>query len=366
MQYTTLQPTRAVKMARLFTAACGLAALSTLAVKPARADVLEQKWEVGQQLSYDLKMDGTLRFQAPADVPMIGGLPLELLLTGEGQSTLDTREIDEFGVAVVVPRLERLQLKFNETNFDQKGVLGLRDGRANISLNGQPMGASMDWSKVAHPDYGLRITKSLRVLGAKPLNVEAAAAPEEDEKPVAKNSVAKNPLPFNFPAMMQAMITRVIPPLLPTKSVVIGDSWTTNIEAPVLPRTAATEAKKAPLGKFDFKALAEEEIAGRKTWRIAVDGVLKVTDLSTQSASEAMQKNARTKNARLPKLLSLTQKMKGDVWFDVAKGQVVRVDMNIDATAEGREAEGKDADGDMTYNGTMQMELRKVAFAGNQ
>lgn len=365
MQNMTIQSMRAAKIARLFTVTCGLAALSTFAVKPARADVLEQKWEVGQQLSYDLKMDGTLRFQAPADVPMIGGLPLELLLNGDGQSTLDTRAIDEFGVAVVVPRLERLQLKFNETNFDQKGVLGLRDGRANLSLNGQNVGPNMDWSKIANPDYGLRITKSLRVLGAQPLadkvESEAAAAPEEDEKPASKS-----PLPFNFPAMMQAMITRVIPPLLPTKDVAIGDTWTANIEAPVLPGAAATAVKKAPLGKFDFKALAEEEVAGRKTWRISVDGVLKVTDLSTQAATDALRKSDKGKNARLPKLLSLTQKMKGDVWFDAAEGQIVRVDMNVDATAAGREAEGKDADGDMTYNGTVQMDLRKVSFAGNQ
>ena len=364
MQKTLIQQNRAAKIARLFTVTCGLAALSTFAPKPVRADVLVEKWEVGQQLSYDLKMDGTLRFQAPADVPMIGGLPLELLLTGEGQSTLDTREIDEFGVALVVPRLERLQLKFNETNFDQKGVLGFRDGKANLSLNGQTVGASMDWSKVSNPDYGLRITKTLRVLGAQPLadkvESEADAAPVEEAKPNAKS-----PLPFNFPAMMQAMITRVIPPLLPDRDVKIGDTWTTNIEAPVLPGKPATE-KKASLGKFDFKAVAEEEVAGRKTWRIAVDGVLKVTDFSTQAASDALQKSDKGKNAKLPKLLSLTQKMKGDVWFDAAAGQIVRVDMNLDATAEGREAAGKDADGDMTYIGTMQMDLRKIAFAANQ
>lgn len=353
---------RAAKIARTFAFACSMAALSTLAAAPAKADVLEQKWVVGQQLSYDTKMDGTLRFMAPADVPMIGGLPLEMLLVGEGQSTLDTREIDEFGVALVVPRLERLQLKFNETNFDQKGVLGFRDGRATFSLNGQVVGPNMDWSKAANPDYGLRISKTLRVLGAQPLKVEDADAPvEEEEKPAAKNA-----LPFDFPAMMQAMITRSIPPLLPDRDVKIGDTWTTEIQWPTLPGARPPVGKQSAPGKFDFKALAEEEVAGRKTWRISVDGALKVNDLSTQMATDAMKEKGASKNAKLPKFLSLTQKMKGDVWFDAAAGQVVRVDMHVDAGAEGREVVGKASDGDMSFNGTIKMDLRKVAVAGNQ
>lgn len=360
MKKSFLKTAAPTKIARTFALACGVAAMSALTVSSARADVLEQKWQAGQQLSYDVKMDGTLRFTAPMEMAMIGGLPLELLLNGEGQSTLDTREIDEFGSALVVPRLEVMQLKFNETNFDQKGMLGFRDGKASLSLNGQNVGPNMDWSQASNPDYGLRITKSLRVLSAQPLKVEEAAATAEEKKPAGKSI-----LPVDLPRLMQGMITRSIPPLLPAQDVEIGDTWTTNVEWPTVPGAPVTE-KKAPAGKFDFKAVAEEEIAGRKTWRIAVDGVVTANDVSTKAASQRLEQRDDTKGVKLPKLLSMTQKMKGDVWFDAAAGQVVKVDMHLDTTAEGREAEGKAASGDMNFSGTMQLDLRKVSFSGAQ
>ena len=359
MKSLIFQPVRA---ACGFALGLGLTAAMAFSATTANADVLEQKWEAGQQLSYDLKMDGTLRLTAPDQIPMIGGLPLELLLKGDGQSTLETREIDEFGVALVVPKLERLQLKFNETNFNQSGVLGLREGKANISMNGQVIAPNMDWRKVANPDYGLRITKSLRVLGAKSLKTEEELAAEAAKSKA--NPAAKNPLPFDVASMMQAMIARAIPPLLPDRDVAIGDAWSANIEWPTAPGLPKNADPKTPPGKFDFKALAEEEIAGRKTWRISVDGVLKVDDLSTQLPTADGEKRAA--NPRVPNFLSLTQKMKGDVWFDAAAGQVVKLDMHLDATMEGREVAGEAADGDMTYNGNLQMDLRKVAFAGNQ
>ena len=347
------------------------AALSTLAVPQAHAEVLEQKWQPGQQLSYDFNLDGTLRFTTPADTVVggfpIGGLPLEMLLKGNGQSTLDTREVDDFGSAVVVPKLEWMQMKFNETTFNQNGVFGLRDGRANFTVNGQNIGpANVDVSRFVNPDYGLRFTKSLRVTGFQPLGNAAAETPAQENTPAAE----KSPLPIDFPAMIQAMITRAIPPLLPLEDVSVGDTWDAQVEWPPLPGAAAGATPKEPLGKFNFKALGEEEVMGRKTWRIATDGVLEVQDVASKAAGDALEKSSaaggQTLPFKIPNFLSVAQKIKGDIWFDPAAGQIVKADLALNSSAAGRAAAGKATDGDMKFNGKLLMELRKTSFSGGQ
>jgi hypothetical protein len=345
--------------------ALGCAAAAVAGSTPGvRADVLEQKWVAGQQLSYDFKLDGTLRFTTPTDTIVagfpIGGMPLEMLLKGEGQTTLDTHEVDEFGTAIVVPKLERMQLKFNETTFNQNGEIGLRDGRANFSVNGQSMGpANVDVSRVMNPEYGLRFTKSLRVTGLEAITKEAAP----DAKPDASGKT-----PLGVATMIQGMIARAIPPLLPVEDVSIGDSWTANVEWPAMPgaKPDANARPRAPIGKFDFKALAEEEVQGRKTWRIAVDGTLQAADLETKGAEETVQKQSAAAGQnfpfKLPALMTMAQKIKGDVWFDPAAGQIVKMDVRLNSSAEGRPAAGKPTDGTMNFNGRLVLDLRKISF----
>ncbi len=333
-----------------------------------RADVLEQKWIAGQQLSYDFKLDGTLRFTTPGDTIIagfpIGGMPLEMLLKGDGQTTLDTNEVDEFGTAIVVPKLETMQLKFNETTFNQNGAIGLRDGRANFSVNGQNMGpANLDISRLMNPNYGMRFTKSLRVTGFEALKEKsAAAAPEATPDGQGKATIG-------VATMIQGMIARSIPPLLPTTDVAIGDNWTANVEWPTMPgaKPNANEKPRAPIGKFDFKALSEEEVQGRKTWRIAVDGTLQAVDLETKDAGENLQKQSAVAGQnfpfKLPALMTMSQKIKGDVWFDAVAGQIVKMDVRLNSAAEGRPSLGKPTDGTMSFNGKLLMELRKVSFS---
>lgn len=341
-------------------------ACSVFAATQARAEVLEQKWVAGQQLAYDFNLNGTMRFTAPAQIPMIGGLPLEMQIIGDGQNTFDTREVDDFGSALVVPRLERMHFKFNETTFNQNGSVGVRDGRANFLLNGQNMGGTnMDVSRITDPDYALRFTKNLRVTGAVPLRKEATPEPATaDKKPET------NTLPIDVPAAMQAMIVRAIPPLLPLQDVSIGDTWNANVEWPTAPGVAPGVAPRPPAGQFTFKALAVEEVAGRSTWRIAVDGTMKASEVSTRSADEALEKRRQEgQNVlpfKLPNFLSIAQKMKGDIWFDPAAGQIVKMDARIETTSEGRNVTGKDTDGVMNFNGRLKMDLRKISFAGGQ
>lgn len=344
--------------------------LAAIAVPAVRADVLEQKWQAGQQLAYDLKTDGTMHVTAPEGVPMIAGLPLEFQFKGDGQSSINTVAVDEFDTATVVPRIERLQIKLNETSFGQTGVLGLREGKLSVSVNGQPVMQPMDVSQIINPPYGLRITKQLHVVGLQPLAKEEPARANEPAKDDKKT-------PFKIPAnallMAQALIAHTLPALLPPREVALGDEWKANVEIPAIPGTPLTQAKQ--MGTFNLKALAEEEVEGRKTWRISVDGSVKVDEQDSKMVADQMEKSQEGKEGQKsipglpfkidPKmfaLFSMTQKVKGSIWFDVAAGQIVKADLRLDATAQTRPNDKVKPSNLFDYGANVKMDLRKVSY----
>lgn len=364
MKYTRIRPI--LKFICLTSAVL----LNTLHATPANAVVLEQKWQAGQQLGYDLKLDGTLHLTAPADTPMIGGMPLELLLKGDGQSTLLTHDVDEFGTATVAGRLERLQLKMNETTFNQNGVLGIRDGRATMTLNGQSVMPARDISSYLAPRYGLRITKQLHVVGMAPLKVTTPEPVGDDDDKNAKQPALN--LPFNMVMMMQAVIARTLPALLPTRDVKVGDDWKANVEWPQPPNTPRAELQK-PAGEFNLKAEAEEEVLGRKTVRIAVDGSVQVDEAQTKIITDEIEKRrgeqdkegttaTTARGMKLPKLFAVTQKVNGNLWFDPAAGQIVSTDLRLNSAAQTRKTEKGKVDGALDFAGNLKMELRKVSY----
>lgn len=342
-----------------------VSALSTVAV---RADVLEQKWQAGQHLAYDFTTDGTLRFTLPADTVIagfpVGGLPLEMQIKGNGQNVLATHEVDEFGTAVVTPRLERFQLNFQETTFNQGGTMSINDGRANVRVNNQNVGpADMDLSRFINPDYGIRFTKNLR-----PTGFQALKKPQQEQQPAPEAKPGNSPLPAQFPAVIQGIVTSMIPPFLPLDDVNVGDSWTAEISWPVIPGVLAPNSmpKEGP-GKFSFQAVAQEELEGRKTWRIAIDGEVKVSDLATKPAAAAIEQRSAAAGQQLPftvpNLVSVTQKVKGDIWFDAEAGHAVKADLRLNTNAESRLALGKAADGKLQFNGKVLAQLRKTSFS---
>jgi len=97
-----------------------------------------------------------------------------------------------------------------------------------------------------------------------------------------------------------------------------------------------------------------------------VDGVLQAANLETKDANAAVQKQTTAAGQKfpfkLPALMTMSQKIKGDVWFDPAAGQIVKMDVRLNSSAEGRSAAGKPTDGNMNFNGKLLMELRKISF----
>lgn len=332
----------------------GGALVCMLSAGQIRAEILEQNWQPNQKLSYDLKMTGTMRLTAPPEVPMVGGLPLEILLRGDGQSTLEAREVDDFGTALVIPKIERLNVKFNETTFNQNGSIGFQNGKMNVALNGQSMGLpAMDWSMLSNPTHGLRFTRSLRMTGLQKLG-------GDQNETQAPQTARKNPLPAELPAILQGMIVQSIPPLLPTQDVNIGDTWNATVRRPVLPGNAAPATQEDALGEFEFTAVSEELIQNRRVWKIAIDGTLKAMDFPTTAASAAL--NQRSKGNvelpfKMPQFLSMAQKTKGHIWFDLDAGRIVKSDLNLMTQTQARAAGGKDAAGVMYFTGRVQMDL---------
>lgn len=336
-------------------AVLGGALVCAVAAGQARAEILEQNWQPNQKLTYNMAMTGTMRFTAPPEVPMVGGLPLELQLRGDGRSTLEAREVDEFGTALVVPRVDQLNVRFNETTFSQNGSIGFQNGKMNVMLNGQNVSIpTMDWSMLMNPTHGLRFTRNLRMTGVQKLG-GALTAEHAPQAP------SKTPLPAELPTLLQGMIVQSIPPLLPVQDVNIGDSWKAPVKLPVLPGSTAPAMQDQTLGEFEFTAVSEERIQNRRVWKIAVDGSVKALDLPLKIADDVL-KEQRSKidkeiPFKLPQLLSMAQKTKGHIWFDLDAGQIVKTELNIMTQAQARATGGKDAPGVMYFSGRVTTDL---------
>jgi len=342
-------------------ATLALTALLVTAAAPARAVVLEQQWKPGQQLTYDLSVNGTVNFQAPTDIPsFLAGIPIEALLKINGQTTFDTQSVEENGSGIVVLRLDSLQGRGDA--FGQSVQLNYRDGKAKVLMNGQPAnnGKDMDWSVLQNPKVGWRISKLGRFEAMVPLNKPAAETVEPTEPP------ANTPLPFNVPGFIQSLVAKALPALWPGREVQAGEKWTAEIGWPV-PAKAGAEATKTNLGKADLVLRGEETVLGRKVQRIGIEGAFELTEQQSSSLTDLVPAKPDTKSDKpnpADRLNSASQKMKGDIWIDAAAGQIVRVDIDLQGKGQSRQKGGRAEDGGfLDFTGKLKLELRKLSYS---
>ncbi|HEX8833791.1 MAG TPA: hypothetical protein VF719_06300 [Abditibacteriaceae bacterium] len=349
----------------------GLLATAAFSALPARAATLEQKWQAGQKLSYDMALDGNLGLNFDATAPFLwAGLPLDIKLNGSGEIALDTRAVDESGsgtVAVLVPRL-----KMNGSTWGQNAQLELNDGRPVFSLNGQVMGGGANAAAAAgaggavatfltQPDYGLRISRQGRVESIVALKAKPAVA-EADPK--------KSALPINVEGLLRSVIVQVLPTFWPARDVQMGETWSSPSRLPIPTNKAADTPGPAfqliDLGKFDFTLAGEEEAEGRKTFRVAVLGNLDVDKARAGQINDAVGGKANGN-----KLTSASQKVTGDLWFDATAGQLVRANLKLNTQLAGvgvtpaKDGKGKAQTwgNGQSFNGTLKLQLRKVSYA---
>jgi len=329
---------------------CALSGVA-LAAQPARAVTLEQKWLAGQQLNYDMTMNGTLTIDTDAGAPVLwAGLPLEVLLKGSGQVALDTRKVDENGAGLVALKLP--SFKVTGSAWEQNVVLDILDGQPKFSFNGKDMTGPQDKRPnlqfLVEPTYGLQISRLGRVERAVPLVEEVE---KKDNATTGANDAKNSPgAPINVAGLMRSAFFQMLPAPWPAHEVEIGDTWTIVSRLPIPAaktdedKTEAAnaddaktdEAAPAPafqvleLGKFDMTLKGEETLDGKKALRVGVVGTL-----SLDAAKAKILNKAAGNKAGGNKVSSATQKISGDLWFDANAGQFVKAALVLKGQMKG-------------------------------
>ena len=343
--------------------AVGLLTTVALAAMPARAVELQQHWQAGQTLNYDLAMKGTANVKVPADAPVIfAGVPLEVEVQGNGVARLNTLEVDALGngtVFVEVPKFD-----FNAQAFGQKALVQLREGETTkFLLNGKPLaiGNKKDDAKAPAKRYGLVIGKDGRVQNFKeldPVKPTAMLAPAQTPplRAVADEQPVKAEAAIDKGTFMASMILRGLPALLPKGDVQIGDTWKTELPFPaVLAKSPAAANAAPPLSDWTMTLKGQETVDGVSLWRIGVVGGLRV-DGTALPAPKTPQKDAKP----VPQLDNLAQNVNGDIWFDAQNGRIARGEFVVDARGQSHTVDTKGQHSDPSwadFTGTFGMKL---------
>jgi hypothetical protein len=344
-------------MRKLFFAVMA-AGLLTFAAKPSSAAVsLKQNWQAGQQLVYDTHIDGTLNLQVPADAPtIIAGMPLEIDVRGVGKTTLNTLKVNDFGDGTVQVKVNPLSVE-GET-YGQKALIKVNDGNAVMTLNGeQQKNNFLDWNLLTNPPATLTFSPLMKVTEVSSINAAPAAA-------------TSGAAPMNATmSMVQNLILQSLPALLPAKSVNVGDQWTADVQLKTSPAPNAAVIK---LGSFQFQLKDPETMEGHSLQHITVNGAIDMSSEQSKTltagfgASAGNSDNSGELGGMLSKhLLSLSQTVDGDLYFDAGAGQLIQADLNLNTDAQTLPNTGQpsEPDGSFGFNGTLRLKLSQVINA---
>ena len=349
-----------MKISSLALLAAGV--LATAAFSSAHAVELQQKWQTGQALNYDLSLNGTANVQVPANVPIFfAGVPLQVDLVGKGLARLNTLEVSPAGDGTVFVELPSFDL--NGRAYGQKALVELRDGQTRVLINGQPIATPKPDPNKAPPKYGLVIGKDGRIKNVKELdkNGKLLAAPSRPAalaRPVADDAAPVAPgAAIDKGAFISSMIFQALPTLWPQHDVQPGDTWKTTLALPTaFARDAATAQGAAPLSEWTMTLKGQEVVDGVSLWRVGVVGGIQI-DGQTLAKPTLPKKGENP----VPTLENLTQHVDGDLWFDNAKGQIVRGDMVVDMRGRSNTLDATGRAGDAAwgdFTGTFGMRLR--------
>ncbi len=338
--------------------------LATVALTPARAVELQQKFQAGQSLNYDIAMDGTANLKVPSEMPVVfAGVPLEVELNGKGTATLKTLEVSPTGDGTLLAQLPKFDL--NGSSFGQKVLLELRDGKPRVLFNGKPMGGVVPdkkpGDKADNKAYALIVSKDGRVKGVKQVGKDgqllptvAATAATAPLKLVAEEDNSK--MAADKGGLIASTILNALPTLWPKGDVKPGDTWQTELALPAfIARTPEIAKTAPPLSKWTMTLKDQEVVDGVSLWRVGIVGGIEL-DGKNLPAPTAPKNGAKF----TPQLDNVSQTVDGDLWFDAAKGQIVRGQMAIDARGQSRtiNAAGRKSDPSwVDFTGTLGLRL---------
>lgn len=337
------------------------AVLLPFVAKPSSAAVtLKENWQAGQQLVYDTNIDGDLNLQVPASVQsFIAGMPLEIGLRGVGKTTLNTLKINDFGDGTVQAKIDPLSLEAE--TFGQKAIIKVKNGTAAATLNGASQDIPfLDWGLITNPPVALVVSPQMKVTGFSSINSATAT-----------DSAA----PTGIMAIIQNLILQSLPAALPTKSLNVGDQWTSDVQFKTSPAANATVVK---LGSFQFELKDPQTMEGRSLQHITVHGDLDLSSEQSKAfkagsgiadANDDASTGATDMLANMfsNHLFSLGQTVDGDLYFDTQAGQFTQADLNLDSQLQTLPDTGEPSapDGFLNFSGTVRFKLSQVLKSAN-
>lgn len=343
--------------------ALGVAAL------PSRAATLEHKWRTGEQLTYDLALDGTMTIETDATAPILfAGIPLDVKVNGGADMLLDTRDVSPDGAATVAVSLP--QVKLRGTAWEQVATLDAKQGSVGITFNGRALGKNTTVPWLIDPTYAMQVSKNAHVERIVSLIPPVEEPPKdegvknepvkEEAAPVAAPPAVGDRLPINVAGLIRSMALQILPTLWPGHDVAPGDSWSVESRLPVPSRNpdAGPALEMMSLGKFDLTLGDEEIVDGRPLHKVAIKGIL---DLDKAKA-------ARLNSGQGTRLTNATQKLNGYLWFDSDAGQLVRADLHLSGNMAGIIAMPPRNPGDtpapfaanQKFDGTVKLQLKSA------
>ena len=329
---------------------------------PCHAVVLKQKWQAGQKLVYAVDLDGTANLQLPPDAPgamFLGGAPLEVPMKGEGLASLDTLKVDEAGTGTVAVTLPQWKMS---AQVPMPSILGqvlnqkmpvqwtLRDGKSQLSVNGQPVNLGI-------PQSDGKATQAVKI---------GTNGQFQGVEPIANPNKPATPTPAKIgdqSAAAVATILRAFPALWPARDVKVGDTWQANVDYPALARPAQNGEPAKPLGAFNLKLEGEDVTGGKTLQRVSIKGDI---DLDGKTLETAFPPAPATPNAGgrtrpQPKLEHATETVEGTVWLDAGAGQVAKTALIIGGQAQGSTPKPNGQPGSKAwfdFTGTLNMALQ--------
>lgn len=356
-------------------------ALSSGALRPAQAVVLEQKFQAGQSAAYDATLSGTLTLNASEQTPVPwAGLPLSVPLEGNGQVAFDTLSTDFGGGATVAVRVPTANVM--ATVFGMNVLLNAKNGVGSFTLNGAaPKNVPLDF--LNNPTYAMQVSRLGRIQGITPIAKNATAKNATAKSAIAKSAIAKSAIAKNAVSstrsaasivkirddradksdFLQKMLA-MMPDFWPDRDVKVGDTWAINAKLPVANAPGGT----LDLGALNFKLIGEESMSGGALQHISVNGTLTIDADKAAILNASRPKNDASKGTM--QIVSDSKSVIGDLWFDANAGRLARATLKIAATSSlsgttKADAQGKTSAWNSTqgFNGTFGMQFKGVSAA---
>lgn len=335
---------------------------------PLHAVTLRQKWVPGQQLAYDMTVNGTFTLLDDDESPQPwAGLPMDFRVRGNGSAVLETLSVDESGVGTIVMRGGDSRIR--AMGLGQNMEFNIKDGLASALMNGKPVEEELTRRPVADPGFALR----LGPLGS----LEGTVILRHDEK-------QKDELPVDIMESLQSWLLQTVPVLWPQGEVKEGDKWTAPLALPLTSGKKAGMTPKEPLniGQVNFTLGSIEDTGGRKTQRVALEGGFDIDAAKAKLLNESAQEAERQVAKSSPKpnenkktvittrhLADAKEKLKGDLWLDIATGQIVRGEvtaqgrLHTQGTITNKAGRTRPTETWADFDGAVQFQLRRVTYA---